>query len=118
MGEITEGVNWLAVWVGTLASVLLGAIWIGPMLFHRQRREKLPQLAIAVQILALFLLAWVVGICETRQAFFEALLVILTVAVALAGHGVMNKKSAMTITCDAGFVVAAGAAMVVAQMIF
>ena len=103
---------------GTVASVFLGAIWIGPKFFHRQRVEKLPPVAIAVQISALFLLAWVIGICETRQAFFEALLVILTVAVTLAANGVMFKKSAITIARDAGFVLAAGAVMVVAQMIF
>ena len=36
MGELTEGVNWLAVGVGTVLSFLLGWAWYSPLLFVKK----------------------------------------------------------------------------------
>ncbi len=109
MGEITEGVNWLAVGVGTLVSIVLGWFWNGSMRIGAN---------LALQVVATFLLAWIIGICETRQAFFEAVLVVLTVAVFLAGDGMRLNKPTLAIVRDAGLVLAMGTVMVLAQVTF
>ena len=40
MGEITSGVNWLAVTVGAVAAFLLGWLWYSPKLFGGQSRKR------------------------------------------------------------------------------
>jgi Protein of unknown function (DUF1761) len=72
MIELTEGVNWLAVIIGTILSFILGWAWYSPLLFVKKWAEginvkpnpdaKMPVSAMAVQLLGTFLLAWLVGI--------------------------------------------------------
>jgi hypothetical protein len=64
MGELTEGVNWLAVGAGTVLSFLLGWVWYSPMLFVKKWIEginvkpnpnaKVPVPAMVVQLIAHF----------------------------------------------------------------
>ncbi len=109
MGEITEGVNWLAVGVGTMVSFLLAWFLLGPMRIGA---------VLALQVVATFLLAWIIGICETRQGFFEAVLVVVAITVFLAGDGVRTGKSSAGIVRDGGLVLTMGVVMVLAQVIF
>ena len=72
MGEITEGVNWLAVIVGAVVAYGLGWLWYSPVLFGTKWMEgtgvkmeagsPLPMGAMIVQAIGTFLLAWVVGV--------------------------------------------------------
>ena len=41
MAELTEGVNWLAVGMGTVLSFLLGWLWYSPWLFANKWIEGL-----------------------------------------------------------------------------
>ena len=85
MGELTEGVNWLAVGVGTVLSFLLGWAWYSPVLFVKKWIEginvkpnpnaKMPAAAMVMQLIATFLLAWLVGIGAAHNALATTILI-------------------------------------------
>ena len=127
MGEITEGVNWLAVGVGTVLSFLLGWLWYSPKLFGTKWAagigvelgsvSAMPMAAMGFQLLATFLLAWVVGVMETRQAFVTMVLIVAAIVVFIVANGQFARKSRYAIMVEAGFVAAMGVLMFGAQVI-
>ncbi len=127
MGEITEGVNWLAVGVGTVLSFLLGWLWYSPKLFGTKwaagigvelgSASAMPMAAMGFQLLATFLLAWVVGVMETRQAFVTMVLIVAAIVVFIVANGQFARKSRYAIMVEAGFVAAMGVLMFGAQVI-
>lgn len=125
MNEITAGVNWLAVGVGTVLGFLLGWLWYSPKLFGKAwatgvgldlgSASGVPATAMTLQLLATFLLAWVVGVTAAQNALLTILLVIAMVAVLIAANGAFAKKSNQAISIEAGFVVAMSAVMIIVQ---
>lgn len=125
--QITEGVNWLAVGAGTIASLLLGGLWYSRRLFGRKWAKAvgldpanagaMPMGALFFQLLATLLLACVVGVTETRQDLFEMILVVLTIAAFIVANGLFARKGQDAIIVEAGFVLAMGAVMFLAQVI-
>ncbi len=127
MSEIVN-VNWLAITVGTIVSFLLGWAWYSPKLFGKKWAEgsgisldstdKMPVFAMATQLIALFFLAWIIGITATNNALFTAIFTIIAIASFVASAGGFVKKSTYAIVVDFGYIVAAGACMIIIQGIF
>jgi hypothetical protein len=128
MGELTEGVNWLAVGVGTVLSFLLGWVWYSPMLFVKKWLEginvkpnpnaKMPVPAMIVQLIATFLLAWLVGIGAAHNALATTILIVLTIIALFIANGLFGSKSNYAIATEAGFVAAMAVVMIALQGIF
>jgi hypothetical protein len=116
--------NWAAVVVGTIAAFGLGMIWFSPRMFGKawsagshniQAPASPPIMAMVIQFVGTALLALVVGITETDQAIMTAIGAILAVALIVAGMDLFSQKSGKATVIDAGYVVVAGALMILAQ---
>ncbi len=117
-------INWPAVALGTAAAFALGMLWFSPRLFGKawstgshniQPPSSPPILAMIVQLLATLALALVVGLTETTGALVVAILAILSVALFVAGMDLFSQKSGKATLVDAGYVLAGGALIIVAQ---
>ncbi len=125
MAELTEGVNWLAVSVGTVLSFLLGWPWYSPRLFVKKWIEgvngkpnpdgKMAITALIVQLIGTFLLAWVVGITAAHNAFATIILIAVTGIRCLLPNGIFSMKSRYAIATEAGFVAAMAVVMIAVQ---
>lgn len=121
-------INWLAVTVGATVAFLAGWLWYSPRLFGAKWAEgsgvalgsadSMPIFAMFSQLIAVLLLALVVGITETMQALITAMLAILTVAIFAVSQGAFVKKSTAAQVIDGGYVIVAGVFMILAQAIF
>jgi Protein of unknown function (DUF1761) len=128
MGELTANVNWLGVIVGTVASFLLGWLWYSPKLFGTKWAEgigvelssasSMPATAMVTQLIATFLLAWLVGITAGQNALLTTILIELTIIFFLVSNGLFAKKSNYAIGVEAGFVAAMTIVMIIVQGIF
>jgi hypothetical protein len=126
MAELTEGVNWLAVGVGTVLSFLLGWLWYSPKLFGPKWMEgagvkadgNMAMPPLVVQLIGTFLLAWVVGITAARNALLTIILVAATIVVLLAANGMFGMRSRYAIAVETGFVAAMVVLMIIVQGIF
>jgi hypothetical protein len=125
MGEITEGVNWLAVIIGTILSFILGWAWYSPMLFAKTWIEginvkpnpdaKMPISALVVQLIGTFLLAWLVGITAAHNALATIILIVITIIALIIANGIFASKSNYAIATEAGFVAAMAVVMIAVQ---
>lgn len=121
-------INWLAVSVGTVVAFLAGWLWYSPRMFGVKWAEgsgvplggdgSFPAFAMGTQLLAVFMLALVVGMTETIQALLAAILIIVTVAIFAASFGGFNRKSGYAIAVDFFYIIVAGAIMIAFQAIF
>lgn len=112
--------------VGTVAAFLFGWLWYG--MFGRrwaegsgispERPEKFPLFAMASQILALFLMAMVIGITATSDALVTAVLAVLAAAAFALSGGAFINKSPFALAVDAGYIVLSGAVLIICQGIF
>jgi Protein of unknown function (DUF1761) len=127
MTELTDGVNWIAVLAGTVAAFALGMLWYGRMMFQRvwaagthniAPPDRVPMGAMALQVLGTFLMAWLIGITAIGDRLLTAVLVILAIAALMLAGGLMSQKSQAAALVDAGYVVAMGIVMIVAQGVF
>ncbi len=116
--------NWTAVVVGTIAAFGLGMIWFSPMMFGKawakgshniEAPASAPVAAMITQFMGIALLALVVGITETDQAIMTAIGAIFAVALFVAGMDLFSQKSSKATLIDAGYIVAAGVLMILAQ---
>ena len=127
MVELTEGVNWLAVIIGTILSFILGWAWYSPLLFVKKWIEginvkpnpdaKMPAAAMIVQLLGTFLLAWLVGITAAHNALMTIILIVATIVALVIANGIFVSKSRYAITIEAAFVVAMAVVMIAVQAI-
>jgi hypothetical protein len=126
MAELTEGVNWLAVGVGTVLSFLLGWLWYSPKLFGPKWMEgagvkpdgNMAMPPLVVQFVGTFLLAWVVGITAAHNALLTIILVAATIMVLLAANGMFGMRSRYAIAVEIGFVAAMVVLMIIVQGVF
>ena len=127
MNELTMNVNWLAVCVGTVLSFMLGWLWYSQKVFGKKWAEgsgievtdssAMPGAPLVFQLLATFLLAWLIAITATHDALLTAILILLTVACFVAANSMFIKKSAAAIMIEVGFVLAMGVVMIVVHAI-
>ncbi|MGR3661463.1 MAG: DUF1761 domain-containing protein [Paracoccaceae bacterium] len=120
-----ENVNWTAVIAGTIVAFLLGWLWYSPKMFGKGWAEgskvelgaadSMPMFAMIAQVVALFLLALVIGITATTDALITAIIAILAAAAFAVSGGAFIKKSQYAITIDGLYIVVAGIIMIAAQ---
>lgn len=116
--------NWPAIIAGTVAAFALGMIWFSPMLFGKawstgshniQPPDSPPIAAMVVQLIGTFAFALMIGMTETYGAIAAALTGIVATALLVAGMDLFSQKSGRATLVDAGYIIAAGALMIVAQ---
>ncbi|MGH1540658.1 MAG: DUF1761 domain-containing protein [Arenicella sp.] len=127
MGEITNNVSWIGVIVGAVVAFLLGWAWYSPKLFGTKWAEGVgvkldgagpSALAMIVQILGTFLLAWVIGVTAATESLLTAILFILTVVSLFVASGLFCQKSRYAIATETGFIVAMSVIMIICQGVF
>ncbi len=127
MNEITDNVNWLAVIVGAIVAFLLGWIWYSPKLFGTRWAEGVginlddsgpSALAMVIQFVATFLLAWIIGVTAVANALLSAILIVLTIVFLMVASSLFSQKSRYAITTEAVFVVVIAVFMIICQGIF
>lgn len=118
--------NWPAVALGTALAFGVGMLWFSPKVFGRAWAEGShnihppdapPVAAMIIQFGATLMLAFIVGITETAEAIFVALGAIVAVALYVAGMDLFSQKSTKAVWIDAGYVLASGVVMILAQAI-
>lgn len=122
-----ENLNWLAVIVGTVVAFGVGWLWYGKLFMAAWMKgsrltpedgSEMPMGAMALQVAGLFLLALVIGVTATTDALGTAILAILaTAALVMSGHA-FSKKSNAAILIDGGYILVAGAIMILCQGLF
>jgi Protein of unknown function (DUF1761) len=127
MNELMEGVSWLGVLSGFVASFLLGWLWYGP-LFGKKWAEgcgvelgdgkDMPAMAMATQAIGTFGLSWVIGITATTDSLLTAILILVTIMFLIVGNGKYVNKSNTAVGIEAAYIFAMGVVMVVFQGIF
>ena len=127
MGELTAGVNWLAIGIGTFLSFGLGAMWYSPLMFGVKWAEgvgieigkdaKQPVAALVLQLIGTFLFAWLIGIAAAREELLLAMMIALTVGVLLAASDLFGENSRYAAMVEGAFPVTMGIIMVVCQLI-
>jgi hypothetical protein len=119
-----SSINWAAVALGTVAAYALGMLWFSGRMFGKQWAAGShaiqpppapPALAMVVQLLGTFALALVIGLTETTDALGTAVTAILATALLIAGMDLFSQKSGAATLIDAGYIVAAGIVMILAQ---
>jgi len=120
-----DNINWIAVLVGTVVSFLVGWAWYSPLLFGKKWAEgsgvvlasadKMPVFAMTAQLLALLVLAIVIGITAASNALFTAILSILAIALFIASTGSFVHKSTYAIIVDFFYIILAGVVMIAVQ---
>ena len=126
MDPMLTHVNWLAVITGAVAAFALGMLWFGPIFGNAWAAgshniappPRPPLMAMAAQAIGTFLMALAIGAAETQQALITAIVIILGIAALQLGGALFSQKSSAAALIDAGFVVAMGVVMIVAQAIF
>lgn len=123
-----DPLNWTAVIVGTIAAFLFGWLFYSPKMLGRtwavgsrispEPPETMPWMAMILQLVALFVLALVVGMTAQTHALATAIVAILAGAALVMAQDAFSQKSTAAIMIDGGFVVLAGAIMIVCQGIF
>lgn len=121
-------VNWLAVITGTLVAFLVGWLWYSPKLFGTKwaqgvgvdlgEAKAMPVFAMVAQLLALLLLALVIGITATFNALITAIVAILAAAMFVVSSGAFVQKSRYALTVEFFYILVSGVIMILAQAIF
>lgn len=128
MDVSVEALNWTAVLVGTVVAFVagwilysprvLGGIWAEGSRIASEPPATMPWLAMLLQLVALFLLALVIGVTAQTSALFTAIFAILAGAALVMAQDAFSQKSLGAILIDGGYVMLAGAIMIVFQGIF
>lgn len=128
MGEIIDGVSWIAVLVGAVAAFLVGWLWYSPVLFGKQwaagngielgTASSMPVGAMVTQALGLFLVSWFVGVTAVDSALLTFILAVIGFGVLQASGGLFTKKPGNVVAIDFGYLIVAAAVMFIAQAIF
>ncbi len=123
--EVFSNVNWLATGVGTIVAFLVGWAWYSPKLFGVKWAEgsrvdlgtadQMPVFALASQLIALLLLAVVIGITRISEDIITAVLVVLAVATFNASGGAFVQKTSYAITVDFFYIIVCGVVLIACQ---
>ena len=128
MGELTSGVNFIAVIVGAVVAFLAGWLWYSPLLFGKRWAEgvgvemgtaqTMPVGAMVSQMIGLLLLSWLVGVTAASGALATILLAVVAFCVLGYSGGMFRKNSAYARVTDLGYWVVSVVLMIVVQGIF
>ncbi|PCI82150.1 MAG: twitching motility protein PilT [SAR86 cluster bacterium] len=116
MGELTAGVNWMAVGISAILSFGLGALWFSPMMFGEKwaagvgieigGESTQPKAALILQFLGTCLLAWLIGIAAASDALMLASLITLTISVLMIASGLFGGNSRYAAIAEGVFPIA------------
>jgi hypothetical protein len=121
-----EGVNWLAVGLGAIASFMLGWFWYSPKGFYpvwsasaKVSHDKGDPMGAAFGslVLGLLLYATFVGVMMARGLLGPLLLGILAFVIMGYSNNAFKKLGAASRTVDAGSWAASGVLMILAQLL-
>ncbi|MGJ8584620.1 MAG: DUF1761 domain-containing protein [Marinosulfonomonas sp.] len=120
-----ESINWIAIILGTVVSFLAGWLWYSPKMFGKGWAEgsrvelgsadSMPVFAMVAQVVALFLLALVIGITATTDSLFTAIFAILAAAGFVVSAGSFVRKTGYALAVDGFYIVVSGIIMIAAQ---
>ncbi|MGH1465653.1 MAG: DUF1761 domain-containing protein [Cognatishimia sp.] len=123
-----EPLNWTAILVGTFVAFIVGWLYFSPKVFGRawaigsridpNPPAKMPILAMGLQVVALFLLAIVIGLTAQIEALGTAIAAILAAATLVMAQDAFSEKSNTAVLIDGGYVVLSGIIMIVFQGVF
>lgn len=123
--EIFSNVNWIAVGVGTIVSFLVGWAWYSPKMFGVKwaqgsrvdlgKADQMPAFAMVSQLVALFLLATVIGLTALTNDLVTAVVAILAMATFSASNGGFVQKTNYAITTDFFYAIVVGVVMIACQ---
>jgi hypothetical protein len=113
MGEIVNGVSWLAVLAGAIVSFLLGWLWYSPKLFGEKwaagsgvkmgTSDQMPVVAMASQGIGLLLMSWFVGVTANSNALYTVILATIAFTVLQFSGNSFSGKSSYARYVDAGY---------------
>jgi Protein of unknown function (DUF1761) len=113
MGEIINGVSWLAVLAGAIVSFLLGWLWYSPKLFGEKwaagsgvkmgTADQMPVVAMASQGIGLLLMSWFVGVTANSNALYTVILATIAFTVLQFSGNSFSGKSSYARYVDAGY---------------
>jgi hypothetical protein len=125
MGEITNGVSWLAVLAGAIVSFLAGWLWYSPKLFGVKWAEgsgvkmgsadNMPIGAMVGQAIGLLLMSWFVGVTANNNALFTVILATVAFTVLAFSGNSFSGKSSYAKMVDAGYWIVALVIMIIAE---
>ncbi|WDR04483.1 DUF1761 domain-containing protein [Devosia rhodophyticola] len=128
MAEILTDVSWIAVIVGTIAAFFVGWLWYSPMLFGKTwaagngvelgSAASMPMMAMGLQFVGLFLVAWFVGVTAVESRLLTFILAVLGFGVLQASGGLFARKPQAVVLIDFGYLIVASILMFIAQAIF
>jgi len=121
-------ISWIAVFVGTIVSFLIGWAWYSPKLFGKKWAEgagvelgkagDMPVFAMVSQLFALFMLALIIGLTATFNALITSILAILAIGVWIVSTGAYVKKNTYALTVEFFYTLVSGVIMIIFQGIF
>jgi hypothetical protein len=111
--------------VGTVLAFVLGAAWYSPKMFGSKWAEgvglkmdadaKPPVAAMLSQLVATFLLAWLIGITAASDSLLTAILIILTVVFMIGSNGMFAGKSNYAVATECGFISVMSTILIICQ---
>ena len=128
MGELTMGVSWMGVIVGTVVAFLVGWLWYSPMLFGKRwasdqglelgNAQDMPIPAMGMQVVGLFLMSWFVGVTAVSNALLTVILATVAFTALGISGGMFSRQSAYVRNVNAGYWIVALVVMIICQGIF
>ncbi len=125
MGEIVNGVSWLAVIAGAILSFLLGYLWFSPKLFGPKwaagsgvklnTADQLPMVAMITQGLGLLLMSWFVGVTANSNALLTVILATVAFTVLQFSGNSFSGKDMYARLVDVGYWIASLVVMILTQ---
>lgn len=108
-------VNWIAIGLGTLISYLLSGFWYSPAMFgekwaagthgNADSSGHPPWSALILQLVGTILLAWLIALAATNDAWVAAFLIVSTVIILMTANNLFAGHSHYATAVQAGFVV-------------
>ena len=128
MSELTNGISWLGVVVGAVASFLVGWIWYSERCFGRKWAEGtgvtltdasgVPVGALISQAIGLFLMSWFVGVTAVSNALLTVLLATVAFGVLAYSGGMFARQSSYARNVEAGYLAVCLVIMISSQALF
>lgn len=125
MGELTSGVNFLAVIVGAVLAFVVGWAWYSPKVFGEKwaagsgvkmaAASNMPVAAMAAQGIGLLLMSWFVGVTAASNMLATVILATVAFAVLAYAGNTFSGKTAYARNVDAGYWIVALVVMILAQ---
>ena len=126
--ELTAGVSFAGVIVGTVVAFLVGWLWYSPLLFGKRwahdqgldlgTAQDMPFAAMGAQFAGLFLMSWFVGVTAVSNALLTVILATVAFTLLAYSGGLFARQTDYVRNVNAGYWIAALVVMIICQGIF